>query len=721
MKNSIFLILFLLSFFHSFSQQIPVIVSDKEELISIGYQTYFLEDKTAELSLTEILQQEKLQKFVALNKNFFTMPVSKSAIWFKIVVQNRTGEDLWINVGGDVCWYIDFYKPDSLGNYGRAIETGVFRPYSSREYKSDFFWLKLADKQNTQTQTYYIKIRSGFTHEYPLEVGTLQALTQKKYISDLIAGGFIGIMLIMFLYNLFLGFATKDSIYFIYIVYIVTITLSFLFINNYPVFNHTWWWEYLLLWQVTLGTLPILFFAFRYLNLRQTMPRMFRFLIFFYFVRLFVAIATYTWHYETFFNLYQFLIIISNLILISAGIYLLVKGEKTAKFYVLGWTFMFLSVIVFILVVNNVLPYNLFTRNATFFGAALEILMFSFALADRLNLMRKDKELAQQENHKILLEQNLFLEQKVLERTKEIENQKRELFTKNDELTSAEEELRQNNEELLTLNDHLEEQKQMLEDALTKLQDSQEQLIQSEKMASLGGLVAGIAHELNTPVGIGITAASSLAEKINSFNILYKESKMKKSDLDSLVANTLEASQLILGNLLRTGDLIKSFKQVSVDQVSENKREFNFRTYMADVVKNLRPKLKHTNINIEIKCEEDLIINSYPGLFAQIITNFVINSLTHGFDEGQQGTITMRASMDEDFLKFYYSDNGKGLSEEVLQKICEPFFTTNKQKGTGLGMHIVFNLVTQKLNGELKISGQEGQGVKFFIKIPLTN
>jgi len=116
-----------------------------------------------------------------------------------------------------------------------------------------------------------------------------------------------------------------------------------------------------------------------------------------------------------------------------------------------------------------------------------------------------------------------------------------------------------------------------------------------------------------------------------------------------------------------------------------------------------------------------LIINSYPGLFAQIITNFVINSLTHGFDEGQHGTITMRASMDEDFLKFYYSDNGKGLSEEVLQKICEPFFTTNKQKGTGLGMHIVFNLVTQKLNGELKISGQEGQGVKFFIKIPLSN
>ncbi|MBI4944977.1 MAG: tetratricopeptide repeat protein [Bacteroidetes bacterium] len=265
------------------------------------------------------------------------------------------------------------------------------------------------------------------------------------------------------------------------------------------------------------------------------------------------------------------------------------------------------------------------------------------------------------------------------------------------------------------------QQKNELDKTLVELRNTQKQLVETEKMASLGGLVAGVAHEINTPVGIGITASSALVEKTNEIISAFKENKMKRQDLDHYLQMAFASGELILNNLERTGKLVQSFKQVSVDQVTEQQREFNFKSYIEDVLRSLNPKLKeaHIPVSIQIDMADDIIINSFPGLYAQIITNFVVNSILHGFKNKEAGAIGLSAFIDNNNLFFKYHDNGKGMSPEIISKIFDPFFTTDKQRGTGLGMHIVYNLVTQKLKGTIKCESEEDKGIQFTIEVPV--
>ena len=267
------------------------------------------------------------------------------------------------------------------------------------------------------------------------------------------------------------------------------------------------------------------------------------------------------------------------------------------------------------------------------------------------------------------------------------------------------------------------QQKAELNQTLEELRSTQEQLVESEKMASLGNLVAGVAHEINTPVGIGITASSSLVEETKQFAELYKKDKMNRKALEEYLENTFQASELILKNMNRTGELVQSFKQVSVDQMVDEKRKFNLKSYLNDIMLGIKPEFGKKKIKIDIDCDENLEINIYPGVFAKIITNLTLNSIRHGFREKNEGKIkiTIRQtapSGQTDNLNLQYSDNGIGISKENLPKIFDPFFTTNKQIGTGLGLHIVYNLVTQKLKGTVNCESESGNGVLFTIDIP---
>lgn len=263
------------------------------------------------------------------------------------------------------------------------------------------------------------------------------------------------------------------------------------------------------------------------------------------------------------------------------------------------------------------------------------------------------------------------------------------------------------------------EQKNQLAETLKELQRTKRQLVEAEKMAALGNLVAGVAHEINTPLGIGITASSVLVDRTKQFADIFKANTMKRSDLQSYLQSAHKTGKLILKNLQRTGELVQSFKQVSVDQASEQKRVFKLKCYLQDVIRSLEPKLKVKSLRIEIDCDETLELNSYPGIVAQIITNFLINSLTHGFQDMDEGQINIVARAEENDLLLEYRDNGKGISEDILPKIFDPFFTTNKQLGTGLGMHIVYNIITQKLKGSITCNSEPGNGVLFVISMPL--
>ncbi|MBF0316856.1 MAG: HAMP domain-containing histidine kinase [Nitrospirae bacterium] len=258
-----------------------------------------------------------------------------------------------------------------------------------------------------------------------------------------------------------------------------------------------------------------------------------------------------------------------------------------------------------------------------------------------------------------------------------------------------------------------------LNQAYEELKQSQDRLVQAEKMASLGQLVAGVAHEINTPVGIAVSAASQLQYLTKTIAINIANKTAKKDDLFQYMHNAEESSELILANLQRTSELVRSFKMVSADQTSHEKRRFNVKEYVESVIMSLKPKLKPTSIKVEIKCPTDIVIYGFPGALAQVLTNFVINALMHAYDDDAAGTILIDIHRDDTFVVINFTDDGKGIAPENMAKIYDPFFTTNRARGgTGLGLHIIYNTVSQTLKGTIECQSTQGKGTTFIVRIP---
>jgi signal transduction histidine kinase len=256
-------------------------------------------------------------------------------------------------------------------------------------------------------------------------------------------------------------------------------------------------------------------------------------------------------------------------------------------------------------------------------------------------------------------------------------------------------------------------------EALDRLQQTQAQLVQSERLASLGGLVAGVAHEINTPVGVGVTAASTLQDRARDIEQAYRNDTLRRSDLERFVDVARESSNIILRNLQRAADLIQSFKQVAVDQSSGERRRFDLHSYIDEVLLSLAPRTKKSGHRIVVECPDDLQVDSYPGALAQVLTNFVSNSLLHAFPDGRIGELRITAEQRGDWIELRYSDNGAGIAQENLKRIYDPFFTTKRGSGgSGLGLHIVYNLIQQILGGTIEVASEIGAGTRFTVRFP---
>ena len=269
----------------------------------------------------------------------------------------------------------------------------------------------------------------------------------------------------------------------------------------------------------------------------------------------------------------------------------------------------------------------------------------------------------------------------------------------------------------------LQQSNQELSDSLEKLKIAQQELLQSEKLASLGNLVSGVAHEVNTPLGISITAASHLTSEVRLVSRALTENNLKKSDLERFLDECQETGDLLSGNLDRAARLISSFKQVAVDQTSEEKRRINLKNYVDEILASLRPKYKNTRVVVNNAIDPDIELMLTPGALSQVITNLVINSLLHGFDDGQlPGHIHLGSAQGtHQTILLTYEDDGRGMSEETLKHIFDPFYTTRRSSGgSGLGMNIVFNLVTGKLGGRIQLDSPPHQGCHITIRLPLT-
>ncbi|GAB4518827.1 MAG: hypothetical protein Tsb0019_19100 [Roseibium sp.] len=248
---------------------------------------------------------------------------------------------------------------------------------------------------------------------------------------------------------------------------------------------------------------------------------------------------------------------------------------------------------------------------------------------------------------------------------------------------------------------------------------AEKELVQTEKLASLGGMVAGLAHEVNTPVGVSLTAASFLEESVRDIGSKVDSETLSRRELDEYLEAAGQSAAIIVSNLNRASDLVRSFKQIAVDQSSDQRRSFKLVDYLEEILLSLQPQTRKTRHEIVIGGDRSIVLTSFPGALSQIITNLVMNSLNHAFHDGEAGKISIEASLVGQNARIHYSDNGKGVSADVLKRIFDPFFTTARGKGgSGLGMHIVYNLATKKLGGSVVCESAPGEGISVYLTIP---
>lgn len=369
---------------------------------------------------------------------------------------------------------------------------------------------------------------------------------------------------------------------------------------------------------------------------------------------------------------------------------------------------------------------KVFWQNVGLLGAGLILpigfmISVGFRLNDRLNrLMTASKALAEGD-YAVRApgegnDEFAFLARGFNGMAEAVESRIRELEQSRGEINQLNEELEQR---VALRTEELEQKNDELANALKSLKLTQENLIQSEKLASLGSIVAAVAHELNTPIGNALTVATSFSDRTQVFQNELEQG-LRRSVLDGYRQDSLDATDLIERNLRRAAELIVSFKHVAADQSSSQRRQFDLAQVLDELVATVRPTFKHTPYRLEVELEEGILMDSYPGPLGQVVNNLINNALLHGFDGVEQGTMQLQCrSLDNERVQLLFSDDGKGIPEEQMKRVFDPFFTTRMGSGgSGLGLHIVHNIVVGLLGGQIKVESRPGQGTRFRLLLP---
>jgi len=278
----------------------------------------------------------------------------------------------------------------------------------------------------------------------------------------------------------------------------------------------------------------------------------------------------------------------------------------------------------------------------------------------------------------------------------------------------------QRTKELEKSNKNLQQTNIELSKTLKKLEKTQDRLVESEKLASLGGLVSGVAHEINTPLGNALTGITYLEDISLNIRKLYNKDEMTEEIFDKYLVESENTSTQVFGNIKKASELVRTFKQVSADQESEEKRDFDIKEYTDGIILSIHSQLKKTKISVENNIPPGIKLNSYPGAYGQVITNLILNSIIHGYSTNDKGVISFNFKKNKDSLVLHYIDDGKGIQEQDLPHIFEPFFTTKRGLGgTGLGLNILYNIVKKQFGGYITCHSKPNKGVHFEIIFPI--
>jgi signal transduction histidine kinase len=678
---------------------------------SIGKYVSILEDSTGKMTLPDVVNSNRFKQSTSDVPN---LGVSPHTFWVKFQVQNNSDNDkLLLEFDQPTIDEAILYSIEADGSITKQAE-GEFKKYSERLYNNQNHVFALNIEQGN-SKTFYLSVKSGEQMVLPMFVGDTKSVFESLMNKDVIYGLFFGIILVMLFYNLFIYFTTKDKGYLYYVLYILALALSQASLSGYAFRflwpGSTWMAQNSVYLFPSLGGLAAMVFVKEFLQTRILAPKLTKGLNILIGIFVFAIVAVFAGLKMLSFSVMQLNTIVGSLYVLYLSFVVLKKGNKSALFFIVAWTILLLGATVFVLKDFGVFAYNNFTSSILAIGSAIEVVLLSFALADKINILRKEREAAQaqtmqavEENARIVREQNVVLEAKVTERTQE-------LRASNDELNKT----------------------------LKDLKEAEMQLVESEKMASLGQLTAGIAHEINNPI-----------------NFVTSNVKPLKRDVEMVIEmlNQIEGISLSDGTLDDKKQQIEDLKQeydydylkTEIDYLINGINEGSSRT--AEIVKGLRifsrldeDDLKRADINegidstlvivnnqldnrIEIikQYAELPLVECYPGKLNQVFMNMISNALyaiKARYQEEKGGALTISTSANDKHVLISIKDNGTGMSEETKKKLFEPFFTTKDVgEGTGLGLSIAYNTIV-KHNGRITVNSEVGIGTEFIIEIPI--
>jgi two-component system, NtrC family, sensor kinase len=676
-----------------------------------GKHVSIYQDPTSKLTFKQISQSPQLFKASSLDVPNLGATSFNSWIKFKIV-NDAAYEKVILDIANPIIDEADLYIVRD--SHIDSTKTSNSLPLRTRQYNHQFYLFDIPLKKG-EIVNCYLRLNSSQQILAPLSLKSSSGIITDLSDSDTRSGIYLGIMLVMLLYNLFIYFTTKDKDYIVYCHYIFWVALTQATLLGY---SHRFLWtdnvwlsKNMVIFCGAMSGIATIIFAKSFLRTRQIVRRLdiaLNVTILMYLAAITVLLVGNK--ADAFKLVNMTAAIVSILIMIVAWV-VYRKGHATAQYFLISWSIFFASILIFVFKDYNIVPYNMFTVHSVEIGSALEAIFLSFALAAKINILKKEKEASQaetlrslQENERIVREQNVMLELKVNERTHELKET-------NDELNTTLEDLKQ----------------------------TQTQLVESEKMASLGQLTAGIAHEINNPINF-VTAninplkrnidmvldAISVIESVGVSDLSVVDKKRKieeykeEMDFDYLALETNQLMKGIREGATRTAEIVKSLKIFSrLDEDDLKRADLNEGLTSTMVIAN---NLLNGRINVIKKFGDLPLVECYAGKLNQVFLNIIANAIyavQKRFGEHTGGEIVITTSYDDKNTYVSIKDNGTGMDANTQKKIFEPFFTTKEVgEGTGLGMSIAYNTV-KKHNGKITLSSVVDEGTEFVLEIPI--
>ncbi|MEY4110173.1 MAG: phosphoglycerate transport [Bacteroidota bacterium] len=687
--------------------QVPRIdVGESNALKDVKNHVLYFIDKTAKLEIEQIKAIEGFEPVISDIPNF---GITESAIWLKFQLYNSgLRDDYLLQIAQPGLDEVALYIIDSIGEM-KSFHTGEYLPFSLREYHDPNYIFKIRIQPHHLINV-FVRVKARDNVQIPISIGSPEKVFETNKARDTLVGFYVGIMIVMLTYNLFIYYTVRDQSYLFYILYLAAVILTQASILGYT-FQYLWPGSPAIasfssfIFPPIAGTASLLFMR-SLLQTRRLIPESDHFWIVFpliYIIAIFLALLG---NFPVSFQLIEACAMLLSIYMLAEAMVLFRRGSRPAIFFLIAWSIFLVGVAVYVMKDFGILPYNNFTLYTMPAGSAMEVVLLSFALADRIKLLKVENERVQaekisalRENERLVNEQNVMLERKVQERTLQLERANSDLNY-----------------------------------ILNNLKEAQAQLVDSEKMASLGQLTAGIAHEINNPINFVSANISplkrDLSELIQLLSLYHKLNpdhdireqiaainKFKQEiNLSYLISEIDTLFKGIEEGAARTAEIVKSLKNFSrLDESDIKDVDLN------EGIKSTLILLRHTfpdNLRVETRLTELGLIECYPGKLNQVFMNIIDNAI-YAMSQiyREQHLLLIETTLENNQPIVHISDSGAGMSAEVKSRIFEPFFTTKEiGKGTGLGMSIVFKII-ESHNAKIELHSIPGEGTHIILRM----